>query len=116
MGRRIAPLTLVVASFFSLLESAPAGHPLLLQLSEQIKAQMEADRTQALILPAKHNWPIRIITHEETIIELQGLIHGRPLYYITHKRDAAETITTDKIWPSGRLGFALTGETQTIGM
>ncbi|MBN2357463.1 S8 family serine peptidase [candidate division KSB1 bacterium] len=92
------------------------GDQALLQQAEEIRIQMEADRAAALALAKQYNWPVRTTFENGTIIELQGLMNGRPFYYITHNRQAATTLSTDKIWPSGPLGYTLTGQTQTLAM
>lgn len=88
----------------------------LTRLSNELKLRMEADRAAAVAQAQQHNFPVRTITSEGVVVELQGLLNGRPLYYTTHNVKAAETIKTDKVWKNGALGYTLTGATQELGM
>jgi hypothetical protein len=50
------------------------------------------------------------------VLELQGIgADGRPLFYITNNYDAADTVSTDELWPGGSTGLNLTGIGLTIG-
>ncbi len=41
---------------------------------------------------------------------------GRPAYYTTDNLIAAETVSTDEVWPGGSSGFNLTGSGTTLGL
>ncbi|MCH8327546.1 MAG: tandem-95 repeat protein [Candidatus Marinimicrobia bacterium] len=38
-----------------------------------------------------------------------------PIYYVTDNLNAAKTVSTDQVWPSGGLGLSLTGSGWTVG-
>ncbi len=49
------------------------------------------------------------------VMELMSVENNSPRYYITNNLNAAKTVSTDKVWPSGGLGLSLTGSGLTIG-
>lgn len=58
----------------------------------------------------------RTVESNGTISQYQGLSDdGRLLFYITDNLDAARTVSTDKVWPGGGLGFTLTGGGIEVG-
>ena len=58
----------------------------------------------------------RIVEANGTISQYQGLSNdGRLLFYITDNLDAARTVSTDKVWPGGGLGYTLTGSGMEVG-
>ncbi len=59
---------------------------------------------------------IRQVFEDGTIVELQGIDdRGQLIFYKTGNRDAAKTISTDKLYPGGSLGLSLTGSSMTAG-
>lgn len=56
-----------------------------------------------------HNVPIRQEFPDGTIIEMQYLEDGKPIYYMTHNLGAAQTTRADELWPGGSLGLSVTG-------
>ena len=49
-------------------------------------------------------------------MELQRLAPtGKPVYYITENADAADTVSTDELWPGGSTGLNLSGSGITVG-
>ncbi|MBD3384264.1 S8 family serine peptidase, partial [candidate division KSB1 bacterium] len=85
-------------------------------LSQTLKVSMEAERAAAVAIAREQGFPVRVETREGVITELQAMEHGRPLYYVTHNAKAAETISTDKVWTQGILGYPLSGNAITLGM
>ena len=51
-----------------------------------------------------------------TRIELQYFDNGRPIYYVTDNLNAARTVSTDKLWPTGNLDLFLDGTGETLGI
>ncbi|MBN1781160.1 S8 family serine peptidase [bacterium] len=94
----------------------PQQRRFLNRLSNTWQQRFQAEYETARIQAELHGYPIRTVTPDGVVIELQGLDHGRPMYYTTHNMKAAETIATDKIWSNGSWGYDLTGRSQTPGM
>ena len=49
------------------------------------------------------------------MLELQRLGPNGPVFYITHNVDAADSISTDELWPGGSTGLNLEGDGLTVG-
>jgi len=79
------------------------------EFAEQKKIEWESAREEAERYALKNNLPIRKEFPDGTIIEIQKLQNGIPVYYITHNVDAAATTRTEKLYPGGGLGLNLTG-------
>lgn len=56
-----------------------------------------------------HNVPVRQELPDGTLIEMQHLENGKPIYYMTHNLGAAQTTRADELWPGGSLGLSVTG-------
>jgi hypothetical protein len=85
-------------------------------VSKRLEQRMASERKAAVDLAIKQDFPVRMITSEGIIVELQAIDHGRPLYYATHNAKAAKTICADKIGKGGVLGYALSGSEYSLGM
>ncbi len=85
-------------------------------LSETLKRSMQAEQAAAIAIAREQGFPVRVVTRDGVIAELQAMEHGRPLYYATHNAKAAKTISTDKVWTLGILGYSLSGDAMTLGM
>jgi len=87
----------------------------LLETSKYLELKNELNRAKALELAKEKGWIIRKETDKMTM-ELQGVTEdGKPLYYITHNADAAESISTDKVHPGGAAGLDLDGTGMIVG-
>jgi PKD repeat protein len=72
--------------------------------------EIRTRRTRALKLARERGWLIEKTFPSGKIIALQYLDEqGRPVYYTTFNRGAAETISTDDVWPGGPSSLSLTG-------
>jgi len=78
---------------------------------EYHKKKQEADSIANVI-----GMSIRGQTEDGSYYELQYFENGQPVYYITKNREAAETISTYKVWPGGSAGLNLTGLGVTLGI
>ncbi|MBI3193629.1 MAG: S8 family serine peptidase, partial [Ignavibacteriae bacterium] len=77
--------------------------------------QWQKNRLIAESIATKLNMPIRLEYEDGTTMELQRFENTRPVYYITDNIRSAKTISTNKVWPGGSTGYALTGSTETLG-
>lgn len=86
------------------------------QLQEAYKIEAQQEKNTAQSVARQKGWPVRETLPDGTLIELQRLTPtGRPLYFITHNKDAARTVNTDHVWPGGIAGLDLTGAGMIIG-
>ncbi len=81
--------------------------------AQQKRIEWEQFRQEAENFARQNNIPIRQTFPDGTVIELQRLLNGIPLFYITENADAAITTRTDQLWPGGILGLSLTGNGYT---
>ncbi|MCH2045771.1 MAG: S8 family serine peptidase, partial [Saprospiraceae bacterium] len=86
------------------------------RLSEKFANEYKANKAKALEMAKEKNWLTRKEYSDGTIVELQGVDKsGKPIYEQTYNRDAAETTSTDLVYPGGSMGLSLTGQGMTIG-
>lgn len=85
-------------------------------LSDQLRSRDAFNRLQArdfarsLGIPVRREWP------NGQVLELQQFTPGiGPRFYITNNVDAADTISTDEVYPGGSAGLNLDGSGMTVG-
>ena len=85
------------------------------EFAKKKKKEYEANYAKALKMAKEKGWIIRKETGKG-LMELQGVTEkGKPIYYITHNADAAESVSTDKVYSGGSLGLDLDGSGMTAG-
>jgi len=91
-------------------------HAELKALNATLKKRDVADRAQASEIARKLGIPLRRELPNGRILELQRIAPGiGPVFYITNNVDAADTVSTDEVWPGGSAGLSLDGSGMTIG-
>jgi hypothetical protein len=74
-------------------------------LSEQFDKRFKAERAQALEFAANKGLMLRRILDKGRVLELQRILPGvGPLFYTTNNLGAADTVSTDDVWPGGLAG------------
>jgi len=77
------------------------------QLSKELKEQARIERKHAHELARRKGLPVRSESASGGVIELQRMSpDGRPVYYITNNINAADSVSTDEIWPGAQLASA----------
>jgi len=85
-------------------------------LSEKLKKRGASDRHAASAWARDKGIPLRRELPNGKVLELQRLEPGAPpTFYITNNVDAADTVSTDEVWPGGSAGLALDGGGMTVG-
>ncbi len=85
------------------------------EISRKAQQKYEANKAEALKMAKEKGWPI-IKNTDKGLMELQGVTeNGKPLYYITHNADAAESVSTDEVWSGGSAGLDLDGTDMVAG-
>lgn len=82
----------------------------------QKKQQLPADKARLQQLKLEKGWQDRIRLDSGSDAVLIGEKEGRPLYYAPHNINAADTISTDELWPGGATGLDLDGGGRIIGL
>jgi hypothetical protein len=72
-------------------------------------------KAQAEERALREGWPLREELEDGTIYELVGFEGNVPEYRITYNGIAAETTSTNLVYPSGGFGYDLTGRGMVIG-
>ncbi|NIM69802.1 MAG: S8 family serine peptidase [Xanthomonadales bacterium] len=88
----------------------------LLELAETLQQRDAYDRQQALQAATKLGIPLRRELPNGTVLELQRIVPGvGPIFYVTNNVDAADTVSTDEVWPGGSAGLNLDGAGLVVG-
>jgi hypothetical protein len=108
-------IVLVYSILFSIITGEAFGQSPLREYSLQKKIQWQIDRAIAESIATANGMPLRIERKDGGVAELQRFEHGIPRIFETFNLTSAKTISTDKVWPGGGYGFALSGSTDTLG-
>ena len=84
-------------------------------LSELYQQRLEARRGPLYVRLLGSVEPPQSTLNEDPNIRLMFVYGGRPFYYQTVNLNAAKTISTNKVWPGGGYGYALTGSGTALG-
>ena len=88
----------------------------LLELAERLRARDAIDRGQVETFAKRTGIPVRRVLPNGRIIEFQRFAPGiGPVIYVTYNLDAADTVSTDEVWPGGTAGLDLDGNGMTVG-
>jgi len=84
------------------------------ELSEKLKRRDENNRQEAWEFARRVGIPVRRELPNGKVLELQRIAPGiGPVFYITYNTDAADTVSTDEVWPGGSTGLDLDGSGMT---
>jgi hypothetical protein len=85
------------------------------QLSDSLKIRDDNYRRQAREVADRLGIPVRRELPGGRVLELQRIAPGiGPVFYITNNVDAADTVSTDEVWPGGSAGLDLDGNGMTV--
>ncbi len=85
-------------------------------LSENLKKRDATDRLEVQEFARRSGIPLRRELPNGRVLELQRVTPGlRPTFYITNNLDAADTVSTLKVWPGQSAGLDLDGGGMTVG-
>jgi hypothetical protein len=85
-------------------------------LGEQLRNRDTANRQRARDWAGRAGVPLRRELARGRVLELQRVIPGRgPQFYVTNNVDAADTVSTDELWPGGAAGLSLDGTGMVVG-
>ena len=87
----------------------------LLQLSKEFEARNAVRKAEMQKLAKQYGLPITMNGIDGQASELQYFENGHPRYHTTTNLDAAKTISTYRVWPSGGAGLNLNGLGQILG-
>ena len=85
-------------------------------LAAKLETRHQSDRRIARQIARRLDIPLRRELPNNRVLELQRLVPGvGPVFYLTFNVDAADTVSTDEIWPGGSAGLSLDGNGMTVG-
>jgi len=85
-------------------------------LSNSLMQRDAVDRQKAQAFANRTGTPVRRELPNGRVLELQRFSRGlHPIFYITNNLDAADTVSTEKVWPGGSAGLDLDGSGMTVG-
>lgn len=79
-------------------------------------AQMVIPKPQAEVIARQKGWIVRTETPVGDVIEIQKIINDIPMYYATFNRTAADSVSSDDVWPGGSTGLSLSGTGVRLGI
>lgn len=88
----------------------------ILKYSKQMNTEWKEEQKDAKRKAHQEGIPVRKQLADGRIIELQRYWQEIPLYYTTYNFEAAQTLSSDTVWPGGEAGFSLTGLGETLGV
>ncbi|PKH49873.1 peptidase S8 [Tenacibaculum sp. Bg11-29] len=84
---------------------------------QQIKGNFErvtkTEKEQAVKIAKKKGWKTKFTTKEGSLVELQRVVNGKPIYYTTFNVAAAKSTRTNHLNLGGSLGLNLMGQGMT---
>jgi trimeric autotransporter adhesin len=84
------------------------------QLESHFNQRFQTEKLQAETLATTNQIPLRYQTLNGTVVEFSGFDQmGQMLFNKTDNIGAGRTISTNKVWPGGTVGTALTGANMT---
>jgi|GEM_PF-902246 len=89
---------------------------MLRERADALRAEAQQLRSEAEARARALGMPVRQVLPDGTVMELQRFLDERPVYVITDNANAAATISSDKLYPGGSVGLALTGDGAELGI
>jgi hypothetical protein len=86
------------------------------ELAATLRDRDAEDRLQVRDFARRAGIPTRRQLPDGRLLELQRIAPGiGPVFYVTNNVDAADTVSTDEVWPGGSAGLDLDGGSMTVG-
>ena len=111
--RRLILLIYLASLIFPSFSQQTTNAVLLRELASEYEQSYQIAKQAAIRWAMQNNIPIRGQSGD-AYFEIQFVEDGIPQYYTTHNADAAISISTDKVYPSGGIGLSLTGAGITL--
>ncbi|MBA4312059.1 MAG: hypothetical protein C0417_05475 [Chlorobiaceae bacterium] len=77
--------------------------------------EIRQEHAEAESLAVKLKMPLRATLEDGTTVAIHRMQNGLLIYRTTHNINSAKTISTNKVWPTGGNGFALSGDGVVLG-
>ncbi|CAM1350124.1 GEVED domain-containing protein [Tenacibaculum insulae] len=73
----------------------------------------KTEKQQAIQIAKQKGWKTKFTTKKGSLLELQRVVNGKPIYYTTYNVDAAKSTRTNHLNSGGSLGLNLMGQGMT---
>ncbi len=83
------------------------------QKSENFKKKYLEQKQEAIDYAIANNLPVRKTLPDGTLLEIQRMLNGKPVYYTTYNVDAATSTRTNFLHSNGGLNLNLNGQNMT---
>jgi hypothetical protein len=86
------------------------------QLARDLRARDAGNRREVREFAQRVGIPARRVLPNGKVLEFQRFAPGiGPVIYVTYNLDAADSVSTDEVWPGGTAGLDLDGNGMTVG-
>ncbi|WP_442264813.1 S8 family serine peptidase [Tenacibaculum sp. ZS6-P6] len=85
-------------------------------IKKNIQTKESKQKREALQMAKQKGWETRILKKDGSIMELQRVVNGKPIYYTTFNVDAAKSTRTNHLHSGGSLGLNLMGQGMTANV
>jgi hypothetical protein len=109
-------ITVVMGSVRPVAAQSETQHAWLLKQGRIQRLQQQAEREVALVLARRLGLPPRTVREDGTVVEVQRVEEGLPIFYATQNVQEARSISASRVWPGSRDGYALTGNGVRVGI
>ncbi|SEE01333.1 Por secretion system C-terminal sorting domain-containing protein [Tenacibaculum sp. MAR_2010_89] len=82
-------------------------------MKQNFQENASNEKQQALRLAKKNGWKTQFTTKDGSMVELQRVVDGKPIYYTTFNVDAAKSTRTNHLHSGGTLGLNVMGQGMT---
>ncbi|WP_245906990.1 S8 family serine peptidase [Reichenbachiella versicolor] len=82
-------------------------------MKQSFESKAQAQRSLAIQEARSHGWAVQGVTKDGSVMELQKVENGNPIYFVTHNVDAAVSTRTNHLNSGGSLGLSLNGDGMT---
>ncbi len=82
-------------------------------LRQSLQQKASEEKQKALLLAQQNGWQTKFTTKDGSLVELQKVVDGKPIYYTTFNAAAAKSTRADHLNSGGSLGLSLNGQNLT---
>ncbi|CAL2091446.1 conserved protein of unknown function precursor containing a T9SS type A C-terminal secretion signal. Putative S8 family peptidase [Tenacibaculum sp. 190524A02b] len=82
-------------------------------MKQNFEKDASDEKQQALRLAKQNGWKTKFTAKDGSMLELQRVVDGKPIYYTTFNEDAARSTRTNHLNSGGSLGLNLMGQNMT---
>ncbi len=97
-------LAILFASVVLLNASNKTNNTKLQEMANKFEERETIEKSEAIVFANKKGFPVRKVFKDGTIMEIQKITNGIPIYYTTNNENAATSTSTQNLWQLGITG------------